>query len=188
NKDDLNSVYSEENLACCLLELFIAAAETTYSSLKWAVLLLLPYTNAVIHETQRAKYVLFIPIPRQSLKDVKMQGFHIPKGTIIVSDLRSVLLDPEEWETPEEFNPNHFLDKDGKFQTREAFMPFGAGQRVCLGEKLSRIEMFIILTSLLRTFHFQPPEGVKKLDEKPIICMGSTPHPYKIRAVPYYTS
>ncbi|ETE56274.1 hypothetical protein L345_18015, partial [Ophiophagus hannah] len=47
-------------------------------------------------------------------------------GTIIVSDLRSVLLDPEEWETPEEFNPNHFLDKDGKFQTPEAFMPFGA--------------------------------------------------------------
>uniref|UniRef100_A0A8C5SG46 Cytochrome P450 n=1 Tax=Laticauda laticaudata TaxID=8630 RepID=A0A8C5SG46_LATLA len=140
----------------------------------------LPYTNAVIHETQRAKHVLFIPIPRQSLKDVKMRGFHIPKGTIIVSDLRSVLLDPEEWETPEEFNPNHFLDKDGKFQTREAFMPFGAGQRVCLGEKLSRIEMFIILTSLLRTFHFQPPEGMKKLDEKPIISMGLTPHPYKI--------
>ncbi|XP_026577541.1 cytochrome P450 2J5-like [Pseudonaja textilis] len=219
NKDDLNSVYNEENLACCLLELFIAGAETTYSSLMWAVLLLvnhpdiqekvhkeiedvfgasgsisyddrhkLPYTNAVIHETQRAKYVLFLPIPRQSIKDVKMRGFHIPKGTIIVSDLRSVLLDPEEWETPEEFNPNHFLDKDGKFQTREAFMPFSAGQRACLGEKLSRIEMFIILTNLLRTFHFQPPEGVKKLDEKPIVSVGLTPHPFKICAVPYYTS
>ncbi|XP_034264198.1 cytochrome P450 2J2-like [Pantherophis guttatus] len=219
NKNDPNSVFGEENLACCLLELFVAGADTTHSSLMWAVLLLanhpdiqekvhkeiedvfgasgsisyddrhkLPYTNAVIHETQRTKYILFIPIPRQSLRDVKMWGFHIPKGSIVLADLRSVLLDPEEWETPDEFNPNHFLDKDGNFQTREAFLPFGAGQRVCLGEKLSRIEMFTILTSLLRTFHFQLPEGVKKLNEKPIITMGLSPYPYKICAVPYHTS
>ncbi|KAK9401441.1 cytochrome P450 2J2-like [Crotalus adamanteus] len=156
-KDDPNSACSEENLACCLLELFVAGVETTYVSLMWAVLLLanhpdiqekvlkeiedvfgssgsisyedrhkLPYTNAVIHETQRAKYVLFITIPRQSIRDVTMRDFHIPKGSIIMADLRSVLLDPEEWETPEEFNPNHFLNKDGKFQAPEAFMPFGA--------------------------------------------------------------
>ncbi|XP_070610349.1 cytochrome P450 2J5-like [Erythrolamprus reginae] len=219
SKNDTNSVYSEENLACCLLELFIAGTETTHDSLMWALLLLvnhpdiqekvrkeiedvfgasgsisyedrhkLPYTNAVIHETQRAKYVLFIPVPRQSLRDVTMQGFHIPKGSIIVNDLRSVLLDPEQWETPEEFNPNHFLDKDGNFRAREAFLPFGGGQRVCLGEKLTRIELFTILTSLLRTFHFQLPEGVEKLDERPIISMGLTPHPYKICAVPHHTS
>ncbi|XP_039192300.1 cytochrome P450 2J2-like [Crotalus tigris] len=217
-KDDPNSACSEENLACCLLELFVAGVETTYVSLMWAVLLLanhpdiqekvlkeiedvfgssgsisyedrhkLPYTNAVIHETQRAKYVLFITIPRQSIRDVTMRDFHIPKGSIIMADLRSVLLDPEEWETPEEFNPNHFLNKDGKFQAPEAFMPFGAGQRVCLGEKLSRIELFIILTSLLRTFCFQVPEGVKKLNEKSIVRMGLSPHPYKICAVPYHT-
>ncbi|ETE58753.1 Cytochrome protein, partial [Ophiophagus hannah] len=45
NKDDLNSVFSEENLACCLLELFIAGAETTYSSLMWAVLLLVNHPD-----------------------------------------------------------------------------------------------------------------------------------------------
>ncbi|KAK9401438.1 cytochrome P450 2C31-like [Crotalus adamanteus] len=85
----------------------------------------LPYTNAVIHEMQRVKYVLLYGIPRQSTKDVKMRGYHIPKGSFIIPDLRSVLLDPEQWETPEEFNPNHFLDKDGKFIEREEFLPFG---------------------------------------------------------------
>ncbi|XP_007445348.1 cytochrome P450 2W1-like, partial [Python bivittatus] len=102
----------------------------------------LPYTNAVLHEMQRIKYVLLFGVPRQSTKDVKMRGYHIPKGTFIIPDLRSVLLDPEQWETPEEFNPNHFLDKDGKFITREEFLPFGIGQRVCVGEQLARIETF----------------------------------------------
>ncbi|KAL7991064.1 hypothetical protein Chor_014494 [Crotalus horridus] len=74
----------------------------------------LPYTNAVIHEIQHVKYVFLAGAPRQSTKDVKMKGYHIPKRTMILPDLRSILLDPEQWETPEEFNPNHFLEKDGK--------------------------------------------------------------------------
>ncbi|XP_060540925.1 cytochrome P450 2J2-like [Pantherophis guttatus] len=126
NRNDPNSVYNEENLACCLAELFVAGTDTTFSTLMWAVLLLanhpdiqekvhkeieeifgasgsisyqdrhkLPYTNAVIHETQQAKYITLIVIPRESIRDVNMAGFHIPKGTVILSDLHSVLLDPE---------------------------------------------------------------------------------------------
>ncbi|KAK9401434.1 cytochrome P450 2J2-like [Crotalus adamanteus] len=127
----------------------------------------LPYTNAVIHEMQRVKYVLLFGVPRQSTKDVKMRGYHIPKGSTIIPDLRSVLLDPEQWETPEEFNPNHFLDKDGKFIEREEFLPFGIGQRACLGQQLARTEIFIFLISLLRAFSFRLPEGVKELNEAP---------------------
>lgn len=47
---------------------------------------------------------------------------------MIVPDLCSVLLDPKQWETPEELNPNHFLDKEGNFMPREEFLPFGAGK------------------------------------------------------------
>ncbi|XP_015278298.1 PREDICTED: cytochrome P450 2C5-like, partial [Gekko japonicus] len=86
----------------------------------------LPYTNAVIHETQRAEFMLLFGVPRQCVKDVHVLGFFIPKGAIVVPDLRSVLLDPKRWETPEGFNPNHFLDKDGNFVAREEFLPFGA--------------------------------------------------------------
>ncbi|XP_029140768.1 cytochrome P450 2K6-like [Protobothrops mucrosquamatus] len=127
----------------------------------------LPYTNAVIHEIIRSKYVAFFGIPRQCVKDVYLNGFLIPKGAMILPDLRSVLLDPEQWETPEKFNPNHFLDKEGHFVTKEAFMPFGAGIRSCLGELFARIQVFIMFTSLLRAFRLQPPEGVEKLSEEP---------------------
>ncbi|KAK9401420.1 cytochrome P450 2J5-like [Crotalus adamanteus] len=144
----------------------------------------LPYTNAVIHEIQRIKYVLLVGVPRKSTKDVKMRGYHIPKGTMILPDLRSVLIDPEQWETPEEFNPNHFLDKDGKFIEQEEFLPFGIGERICVGEQLARTEIFIFLTNLLRAFSFRLPEGVKELNEAPVVKVTLYPHPYKLCAIP----
>lgn len=49
------------------------------------------------------------------------------QGTIIITLLHSVLCDESMWETPHTFNPQHFLDQDGKFRKREAFMPFAAG-------------------------------------------------------------
>ncbi|XP_015745762.1 cytochrome P450 2D17-like, partial [Python bivittatus] len=144
----------------------------------------LPYTNAVIHEIMRSKYILLFGIPRQCVKDVYLDGFLIPKGAVIAPDLRSVLFDPELWETPEEFNPNHFLDKEGHFVSREGFVPFGAGARVCVGELLAKIEIFIIFTSLLRIFRLQIPEGVKKFSQKYILTGLVQPSPYKICALP----
>ncbi|XP_053166725.1 cytochrome P450 2J2-like [Hemicordylus capensis] len=144
----------------------------------------LPYTKAVIHEIQRSNYVFLCGIPRQTEKDVNMQGFHIPKGTLIVPDLHSVLLDPEQWETPEKFNPNHFLDMDGRFMAREEFLAFGAGDRVCVGEQLARVELFIFFTSLLRAFTFQLPAGVKELSLVPALGITTHPQPYKLCAIP----
>ncbi|XP_039196461.1 cytochrome P450 2J2-like [Crotalus tigris] len=160
-------------------EAFSSSASISYQDRKK-----LPYTNAVIHEIQRLKYILLFGLPRQSTKNVTMKGYHIPKRTMILADLRSVLLDPEQWETPEEFNPNHFLDKDGKFMEREEFLPFGIGKRICVGEQLARIEIFIFLTNLLRAFSFRLPEGVKELHEAPIINVTMHPHPYKLCAIP----
>lgn len=49
------------------------------------------------------------------------------QGTSVMPMLTSVLFDKDEWETPDTFNPEHFLDADGKFIRREAFLPFSAG-------------------------------------------------------------
>ncbi|KAF7235655.1 Cytochrome P450 2J2 [Varanus komodoensis] len=148
----------------------------------------LPYTNAVIHEIQRREYVLVFGLPRQTLNDVTVNGVLIPKGTMIFADMRSALLDPEQWETPHEFNPNHFLDKDGNFVAQEAFLAFGAGARTCLGEQLARMEVFIVLTSLVRAFQFQLPEGVKELDSTAVSGLTRHPCPFKICAVPRCSS
>uniref|UniRef100_A0A669PWI5 Cytochrome P450 family 2 subfamily J member 2 n=1 Tax=Phasianus colchicus TaxID=9054 RepID=A0A669PWI5_PHACC len=140
------------------------------------------YTNAVIHEVQRKGNIIPFNVPRQAVKDTVLAGFRVPKGTILISNLTSVMFDKKEWETPHSFNPGHFL-KDGQFRKREAFMPFSIGKRACLGELLARAELFLFFTALLQKFTFQaPPDTI--LDLKFILGMTLAPRPYKICAVP----
>ncbi|POI34245.1 hypothetical protein CIB84_002003 [Bambusicola thoracicus] len=142
----------------------------------------MPYTNAVIHEVQRKGNIIPFNVPRQAVKDTVLAGFHVPKGTVLVPNLSSVMYDEKEWETPHSFNPGHFL-KDGQFWKREAFMPFSIGKRACLGELLARAELFLFFTSLLQKFTFQaPPDTI--LDFKFTMGITLAPRPYKICAVP----
>uniref|UniRef100_A0A8B9N015 CP2J2 protein n=1 Tax=Accipiter nisus TaxID=211598 RepID=A0A8B9N015_9AVES len=142
----------------------------------------MPYTNAVIHEVQRKSNIIPFNVPRLTVKDTVLDGFHIPKGTGLLTNLTSVMFDKNEWETPDAFNPQHFL-KDGQFWKREAFVPFSIGKRACLGEVLARAELFLIFTALLQKFTFQaPPDTTLSLQFKLGITMA--PQPYKICAVP----
>ncbi|MEE6502696.1 hypothetical protein FKM82_004607 [Ascaphus truei] len=101
-------------------------------------LLEMPYTNAVIHETQRCGDIAPVALPHMTYRDTEIQGFFIPKGITVLTNLSSVLKDETVWEKPHQFYPEHFLDADGKFVKREAFMPFSAGRRACPGEQLAR--------------------------------------------------
>ncbi|XP_010146979.1 PREDICTED: cytochrome P450 2J6-like [Eurypyga helias] len=144
----------------------------------------LPYTNAVIHEIQRYSNIVLIALPRQSVKDTQLLGFPVPKNTTILSNIDSVLSDPGKWETPDEFNPGHFLDKDGNFVNREAFLPFSIGHRVCMGELLARVELFIVFSTLLQAFTFTLPEGAKEVNTKFVFGSTMKPPPYQLCAIP----
>ena len=73
---------------------------------------------------------LAIGIPHCSKDDVTIQGFDIPKGTLIIPNLWNLFREPKTWEKPEEFYPAHFLAEDGSFQKREEFIPFMTGMHV----------------------------------------------------------
>uniref|UniRef100_A0A3B5LJ02 Uncharacterized protein n=1 Tax=Xiphophorus couchianus TaxID=32473 RepID=A0A3B5LJ02_9TELE len=132
---------------------------------------------------QRMGNIIPLNVPRTANQDITVDKYSIPKGTIILSILDSVLHDESMWETPYTFNPQHFLEKDGKFRKREAFLPFSAGKRVCLGEQLARMELFLFFTSLLQRFKFSPPPGEKpSLEYK--LGVTHCPKPYRLCAVP----
>ncbi|XP_049678025.1 cytochrome P450 2D14 isoform X2 [Accipiter gentilis] len=144
----------------------------------------MPYTNAVIHEVQRYGDVAPVGLPHMTYRDTKLQGFFIPKGTTIITNLSSVLKDEAVWEKPNEFYPEHFLDANGQFVKPEAFLPFSAGRRACLGEQLAKMELFIFFTTLLQKFTFVLPEDQPRPREDGRFALTSSPHPYLVRAVP----
>ncbi|XP_036437417.1 cytochrome P450 2J6 [Colossoma macropomum] len=141
----------------------------------------LPYTEAVLHEILRRGDIVPLNGARMAVKDTTLGGYFIPKGTTLMPILHSVLFDENEWETPNSFNPEHFLDKDGKFVRRDAFLPFSAGKRVCLGEQLARMELFLFFISLFQKFHFSTVEGTQ-LSTEGIVGITLTPQPFKICA------
>ncbi|XP_033181765.1 cytochrome P450 2K1-like [Anabas testudineus] len=210
-----NSHFHDENLMTTVQNLFAAGTETTSTTLRWALLLLakypkiqdqvqeelsrvigsrqvqvedrknLPFTDAVIHETQRLANTVPMAAPHRMSQDVTFQGHFIKKGTTVFPLLTSVLYDEAEWEKPHSFYPAHFLDKDGKFVKRDAFMAFSAGRRICPGESLARMELFIFFTTLLQHFRFTPPPGVseEELDLTPSGGFTLNPSPHKLCAV-----
>ncbi|KAF4008466.1 hypothetical protein G4228_020206 [Cervus hanglu yarkandensis] len=145
---------------------------------------LMPFTVAVVHEVQRFADIIPLGVPHMTSRDIELQGFHIPKGTTLITNLSSVLKDETVWEKPFRFHPEHFLDARGRFVKQEAFIPFSAGRRACLGEPLARMELFLFFTSLLQHFSFAVPAGQPRPSDHGVFAFLVTPGPYQLCAVP----
>ncbi|XP_073399244.1 cytochrome P450 2K4-like [Dendrobates tinctorius] len=148
----------------------------------------MPYTDAVIHEIQRFCNIVPLNVLHSTPTDVYLRGYLIPKGTEVIPFLTSVLYDKTQWKTPYDFNPNHFLDENGKFVKHDAFMPFSVGRRACAGESFAKMELFLFFTGLLQVFTFYPPPGVSRedLNLKPVVGFLLIPTPYMTCAKPNY--
>ncbi|XP_070842763.1 cytochrome P450 2F2-like [Chaetodon trifascialis] len=141
----------------------------------------MPYMQAVIHEVQRIANTVPLSVYHCTTNDTELTGYFLPRGTLIIQNLNSVLTEEGQWKFPHEFNPENFLNEQGDFVKPEAFMPFSAGPRMCLGEGLARMELFLIMVTLLRKFKFLWPEDAGQPDYTPVYGITLSPQPYRMK-------
>jgi cytochrome P450 len=110
----------------------------------------LTYTTQVIQEAMR----LYPPAPivvRAAAKDVEVGGTRIPRGTGVYVPIYAVHRHRKLWPLPDRFDPDRFAPEAAKARHRYAYLPFGAGPRICIGMGFAMLEAVLILATLLRS-------------------------------------
>uniref|UniRef100_A0A674EGF2 Cytochrome P450, family 1, subfamily C, polypeptide 2 n=1 Tax=Salmo trutta TaxID=8032 RepID=A0A674EGF2_SALTR len=117
----------------------------------------LAYLDAVIYETMR--YTSFVPltIPHSTTSDVTIEGFHIPKDTVVFINQWSVNHNPLKWKDPHLFNPSRFLDENGALDKdlTNSVLIFSAGKRRCIGDQIAKVEVFLFSAILIHQCSFE---------------------------------
>jgi cytochrome P450 len=135
-------------------------------------------------ETLRLGNTAPTTIPHYTLKDTSMCGYRVPKDTVVLLNLQAMHKDPKNWENPDVFDPHRHLDSDGQLAKQSPnLLPFSAGRRVCAGEPLAKIELFLFLSCMLQKFTFVAEEGKPPPPIKAIKGLTNVPVAYKIRAI-----
>jgi len=120
----------------------------------------------------------------KSNADAELFGYQIPKDSLVLPFLWNVLHDPEYYKDPEEFNPNRFLDEEGKPKKDPMCIPFSTGRRVCLGESLAKLELFLFFTALVLKFRFTYPSDAPPPTMRRFVGFTSSLGTYQICAEP----
>ncbi|ALN75074.1 cytochrome P450 [Aureimonas sp. AU20] len=131
----------------------------------------LAYTKQVFSEAMR----LYPPAPiitRTALRDIVLGGRQIAEGTVLYVPIHAVHHHGALWDDPETFDPDRFAPDAAKARHRYAYMPFGAGPRVCIGNVFALMEAVAILAVLLPEHRLarrgaSDPEAIMKVTLRP---------------------
>jgi cytochrome P450 len=167
-----------------IVTMLLAGHETTASTLSWAWYLLsrhpeaaerlraeavavlgdrtpgyadlasLPYTTMVIRETMRL-YPAVWALPRRAVAPDEIGGYPIPAGADVMISPYTLHRHRDFWAEPEQFRPERFAADAPAVAHRYAYVPFGAGSRVCVGSHLGMLEATIIAAMVARRFRFE---------------------------------
>jgi cytochrome P450 len=109
----------------------------------------LEFTKQVLFEVLR----LCPPGPtgtRMAVRDIEVDGYRVPAGTLLVFAIMAVQRDPRLWDRPLEFDPDRFSPDNVRGRDRWQYLPFGAGPRSCIGDHFAMLEATLALATIVR--------------------------------------
>ncbi|UCG25221.1 MAG: cytochrome P450 [Chloroflexota bacterium] len=133
----------------------------------------LPYTEMVLKESMRLRPPAWILNGRTTLQDTTIGGYTIPAGgTVFVSPYQLHRL-PEYFPDPERFDPERFSPENEKKLPRYAYLPFGAGPRICIGNSFAMMEARLVLAAVAQRFCLEMVPG-QTVEMSPLITLSPT--------------
>ncbi|CAG2177669.1 unnamed protein product, partial [Oppiella nova] len=133
--------FTDENLSSVMIDLFIAGVETSMTTLLWMILLMIrnPNIQRKLRDEIHEKLNDNVPVISDKVNlDYVMAyinetlRYPIPANTYVIVDHGCILMDENNWKNADQFNPDRFLDDQGKYGTVKpaAFIPFSTGRRL----------------------------------------------------------
>jgi cytochrome P450 len=123
------------------------------------------YLIATIQETLRRRPVLPQAEPRLVAKPIEIGGWRYEPGVVLAGSAWLVHHDPDVYPDPFAFRPERFVDKPPGTYT---WIPFGGGQRRCLGASFAMLEMKLALSAALRRYTLEPADDLDRARRRSI--------------------
>ena len=144
----------------------------------------LEYLDMVVKESFRLHPVAPLLVPHESMEDITIEGYHIPKKSRIIVNTWAIGRDPNVWSgNVEEFYPERFIGSNNLADIRGhdfRLLPFGSGRRGCPGVQLGLVVVRFVLAQLVHCFTWELPSGTEPMDidmtEKFGLSMGRAMH------------
>ena len=208
---DTNRPMTEEEIKIESLQLMVAGNETSSIALTWLFHLLgrhpqyvsrvrreiedvigddpvgfenlhrLELTMRVVDETLRL-YPPFWMIDRVAVENDDIGGIRIPSGALVVPFIYGTHHNAALWPDPDSFDPDRFLPGQSENRHRFAYLPFGGGPRLCIGQNMAIVTILLIVATVVRRYDFVPTSD-EPVGQRPMMLLRPD-GPVRMRFLP----
>jgi cytochrome P450 len=134
----------------------------------------LVYTRAAVDEQLRLNATAWITM-RRAVNDDELSGYHVPAHSDIQLNFLMMHHHPDFWANPMRFDPQRFLPENQSKLVRNAYLPFGAGPRICIGKHFAIAEIQLIVTMIMQEYRITIPDGHPPVEMDLLITVHPKP-------------